>query len=190
MCTPESGSPGMLERLRKGFTVDDVARTAAAAREAGLPMLWSFLFGGPGECEETVRETLAFMERGLGLQDRILCTLGLRIYPGTELERIAREEGALEPGADLAEPTFYFSPQIAPERVLALLDGSRRRAQMLHLEALQRPFISWWLRVQAALGLPGPPWRHVPLYNRVARGRRRPIGAFNAADSAARRSRH
>jgi hypothetical protein len=58
------------------------------------------------------------------------------------------------------------------------------------LAALQRPFISWWLRVQAALGLPGPPWRHVPLYNRVARGRRRPIGAFNAADSAARRSRH
>jgi radical SAM superfamily enzyme YgiQ (UPF0313 family) len=179
VCSAESGSQRMLDSLRKGFDVADVARAAAAARKAGLSVLWSFVFGGPGECEATVRETLEFIEKGLGPRDRLLCAVGLRVYPGTELERVARQdpEGGLRPEADLLEPTFYFSPEIAPERVLELLDGSARRSQMLHLGELQRPLISWALRVKAALRVPGPPWRGVPLYNWMAHrtgGRGRP----------------
>lgn len=170
VCTPESGSPRMLDSLRKGFTVDEVARTAAWAREAGLSVLWAFLLGGPGESEETVRETVDFMTHALGPRDRIICTLGLRIYPRTELERIARAEGLLAPGADLAEPNFYLSPRISPKRILALLESSPRRLQMLYLETLQRPSIAWALRLQAALGLRGAPWASLPLYNRLTRG--------------------
>jgi len=168
LCTPDSGSDRMLETLRKGFSVEQVARTAAWAREAGLAMLWSFLFGGPGEDERTVRETLGFIETALGPHDRILCTVGLRVYPNTELARIALEDGAVSHDADLMTPVFYCSPHVPPGRILELVDASARRSQMLYLQTLQRPAIPWALRAQAALRRPGPLWRDVPLYNRLA----------------------
>jgi anaerobic magnesium-protoporphyrin IX monomethyl ester cyclase len=168
LCTPDSGSDQMLETLRKGFDADQVARTATWAREAGLALLWSFLFGGPGENERTVRETLGLIETALGAQDRILCTVGLRVYPNTELARIALDEGAVSRDADLTTPVFYCSPHIAPRRILELVDGCARRSQMLYLQTLQRPAIAWALRAQAAFRLPGPMWRGVPLYNRLA----------------------
>lgn len=169
LCTPDSGSERMLQTLRKGFGVEQVARTAAWARDAGLSVLWSFLFGGPGETEQTVRETFDFIERRLGPGDRILCTVGVRVYPGTEMERIAREQGAVSPQGDLAEPVFYFSPHVSPARVLAMIESSPRRPQMLYLEALQGRAIPWVLRLRAALRLPGAGWEGVPLYNRLTR---------------------
>jgi len=169
VCTPDSGSKRMLEVLRKGFGLDEAARTAAYARQAGLSILWSFVSGGPGECEATVKESLRLMEGALGPQDRIMCTLGLRIYPGTELERIARTEGALRPQADLLEPTFYFSRQVSPKRVLDMLESSRLRPQMLYLEELQHRSLGWALRLHTALRLPGVPWAALPVYNRLAR---------------------
>jgi anaerobic magnesium-protoporphyrin IX monomethyl ester cyclase len=168
LCTPDSGSDRMLETLRKGFSVEHVARTTAWAQEAGLAILWSFLFGGPGETEQTVRETVRFIETALGPQDRILCTVGLRVYPNTELERVARAHGAIPTDADLVTPVFYCSPHILPARILELLDGSARRSQMLYLQTLQSLTIPWALRLQTALRMRGPLWREVPLYNRLA----------------------
>jgi radical SAM superfamily enzyme YgiQ (UPF0313 family) len=170
-CAPDSGCDGMLERLHKGFDAEQIARTAAWARETGLSVQWSFIFGGPGETEATVRETLRFIETALGPEDRILCTLGLRIYPRTDLERTARAEGLVTPHDDLIEPAFYLSPHISPARILELVDGSARRSQMLYLESLQRPFIAWAMQVHAMLGLRSPAWQAVPLYNRLTRRR-------------------
>jgi radical SAM superfamily enzyme YgiQ (UPF0313 family) len=169
VCTPDSGSDEMLLRLRKGFTVAQVASVAAWAREAGLSVLWTFLFGGPGETEETVRETISFMETALDSRDRILCTVGLRVYPDTELARIARAEGAVAEAADLVKPTFYLSPHISAERVRELLDASSRWPQMVPLNVLQQPLVAWALRLHGALGLRGAPWLAVPIYNRLRR---------------------
>ncbi len=169
LCTPDSGSDVMLEGLRKGFAADQVARTAAWIKEAGLPTLWSFLFGGPGETEKTVRESLAFIDTALGPQDRILCTVGLRVYPQTELAEIARAEGVVAQNDNLLKPAFYFSPQVAPERILQLLASSRRSTQMLRLGMLQQTCIPLALRARAMLRLPLSPWAGVPLYNRLRR---------------------
>jgi len=167
VCSPDSGSDEMLANLRRGFTVADVAAAVSLAREAGLPVLWMFMLGGPGECERTVRETVAFIERYLDDRDRLICTVGLRVYPGTDLERTARAEGVLPEDGDPAVPPFYFSPHIAPERTLALLEGCSRRRQMVYLDVLQRPLVPWAGRVRSALHLGGPLWSWVPLYNRV-----------------------
>jgi len=169
VCTPDSGSDTMLANLRKGFTASHVSRAAASAREIGLPVLWTFLLGGPGENEQTVRETVGFMERALGPQDRILCTVGLRVYPGTDLERIAVEQGVVPAEWDPLEPTFYLSREVAPERILDLLEGSSRSAQVIHLHALQQPLVAWALRLHSVLHLPHPAWSAVPLYNRLRR---------------------
>jgi len=169
ICAAESGSDRMLESLCKGFHVKQVAQAAAAARGAGVSTLWSFMFGGPGEDEGTVRETLRFIETGLGPHDRAICTLGLRVYPGTRLAETAREEGALAPDADLSEPVFYFSPRISPTRTLELIEASPARPRMVYLETVQRASVALGARLWTALHLPGAAWSALPLYNRVAR---------------------
>ena len=169
LCSPDSGSDTMLHNLCKGFSADQVAQTAAYAQEAGVSVLWSFMFGGPGETEGTVRETVALIDSALGPRDRMLCTVGLRVYPHTELEQIARAAGVVAPDDDLLKPKFYLSPQISEGRILELLDSSRRRSQMMRLGALQQPCIPLALRAKTALQLPGSPWIAIPLYNLMRR---------------------
>ncbi len=157
VCTADSGDGSVLSELRRGFGPDQIAHTATWARESELPVLWSFIFGGPGETDATVRSTIRLMRSALGPRDRILCTLGLRVYPGTGLAQAAVDEGVVAPGADLIEPSFYFSPKITPTRVLSLLEGSRLRSRITYLNSLQSRWGGWGLRLRRALRLPGAP---------------------------------
>ena len=70
------------------------------------------MLGGPGETRETVAETIAFARRTVRPGDVAYFNVGIRIYPGTELERLAREEGVLTGSVqEMLEPVFYFSPR-------------------------------------------------------------------------------
>ncbi len=178
VCAPDGASEIILTNLKKGFNLDQVAKAAAQAREADLPILWSFIFGAPGENDQTIRAALRFMNTAFGPRDRFACTLGLRIYPGTELANIAIAEGVIAPGVNLLHPTFYFSPAITPARVLSLLDASPVRARMIYLSALQTPAVALALRLRKILHLPGPPWAYLPLFNRFARLSPRPVSGL------------
>ena len=83
--------------------------------------------------EETVRETLHFIETALAPQDRIICTIGLRIYPRTRLAQTALEEGMVTPETDLSEPVFYYSPHITAARTVELIEASSARPRMVYL---------------------------------------------------------
>ncbi|HQJ09838.1 MAG TPA: B12-binding domain-containing radical SAM protein, partial [Deltaproteobacteria bacterium] len=65
------------------------------------------LLGGPGETRESVSESLAFA--GSLQLDALKITAGIRIYPGTALAKIAREEGVISPDDDLLFPRFYMA---------------------------------------------------------------------------------
>lgn len=108
----ESGSDEVLGSLGKGFGREDVARTVAAARAEGLDFYCFLMVGGPGETRGTVEESVGFLD-GLGAGS-VRVTLGVRVYPGCELERTARREGIIEPGRNLLYPTFYVSPGCEP----------------------------------------------------------------------------
>ncbi len=172
VCGVESGSDRMLESLQKGYTVEQVAQAAAAARESGLSVLWSFLIGGPGQDERTLRETLRLMETAFGPRDRFMITLGLRIYPRTQLAETARAEGVITPDTDLSDPVFYFSPGLTVERALKTIEASPARSRMVYLETLQRPSVALAHRLWTACRLPGATWSALPLYNRVVRALR------------------
>jgi hypothetical protein len=102
----DAGSARLLESLGKGFTVDDVRRASDACRAAGMDVCHSLVFGGPGESDETIRETVDLMDT---LAPRaVLAMVGLRIYPGTRLERIARADGSIDGDGSLLDPRFYF----------------------------------------------------------------------------------
>lgn len=111
----DTGSERMLVSLGKGFTVDDIRRASRACGQAGIDFCHSLLFGGPGETKETVRETVRRMDE-VGPK-AVVAMAGIRIYPGTGIERIARSEGRISPGDSLLAPRFYFPPG-DPDRLL------------------------------------------------------------------------
>src|SRR5690348_143088 len=94
--TAESASDAVLERLEKGFDAARVREVAQQVERAGIGVLWIFLVGGPGETMRTLNETLAFASERLERGDAVYLTVGLRVYPGTTLHRIALDEGVVE----------------------------------------------------------------------------------------------
>jgi len=103
----ESGCPAILKNLNKRYNVDQVRAASELLRKQGIRRMGFLLFGGPGETRESVRESLDFAD-SLELEGLVL-TKGIRIYPGTELEKVARSEGHIAGGDDLLIPRFYLA---------------------------------------------------------------------------------
>jgi len=116
-CTPDSASPRMLKILKKNFTLYQLIKTAKLISDNKLPTMWFFLFGGPGENEETFAETFDFIDKYINPEDMVHMTAGLRIYPGTNLHKIAIKEGILQPEDTILKPVYYFSPELGMEKL-------------------------------------------------------------------------
>lgn len=106
----ESLSDPMLRAYRKPFNSRDVLLAHEQARHAGLHIAHYFLFGGPGETNHTVTESL---ERAQRLERTVLFFfVGIRIYPNTGLYELARSEGQITEETDLLEPVYYKADAI------------------------------------------------------------------------------
>src|SRR5437762_3540318 len=119
--TAESASDSVLERLEEGFNAAKVREVAERVESHGIKTLWIFLVGGPGETRHTLEETLHFAKWRLLRGDAVYLTVGLRIYPGTTLHRIAVAEGLVPTGSPLLGPTFYFSAELDFSKTVARL---------------------------------------------------------------------
>ncbi len=58
----ESGCQEVLNRMRKGITLEQVRRVLDCVKKAGIAGHGYFIIGFPGETEETVKETVAYAE--------------------------------------------------------------------------------------------------------------------------------
>lgn len=113
----DSGSDAQLRNLRKSFGADQIRRVATACRERGIAFSCDLILGGPGETESTLSETFALMDEIA--PTAVICMVGVRLYPGTEAERRARETKEIPADASLLEPTFSFAgPGLPAERTL------------------------------------------------------------------------
>jgi radical SAM superfamily enzyme YgiQ (UPF0313 family) len=101
----ESGSHDMLHRMNKQFSPEEVRRASQLLRRNNIRQMGFLLLGGPGETRESVEESLAFAE-SLEL-DALKLSVGVRIYPDTEVARLAKEEGLISSDQDLLTPRFY-----------------------------------------------------------------------------------
>ncbi|MDH7568427.1 MAG: B12-binding domain-containing radical SAM protein [Armatimonadota bacterium] len=111
----DSGDDGMLRRLGRDFSADDVRTATTRCRAHGMACMLDLLLGGPGETEESVRRSLEFIRACQ--PHRIGLSVGVRVYPGTPLARLVpnQPEALHGPGAhtaDLATPLFYLSPSL------------------------------------------------------------------------------
>jgi len=154
----ESLSEPTLQAYRKPFGVQDVFRAHSLSLEAGLHTAHYVLFGGPGETEETVTETLRNMEQVERSVFFIYC--GMRVFPETPLFSLAVEQGAIRKDEDLLFPVFYTSPGLNAEQIEPLVDEhARARANWITPGVGER--ISRVTERMYALGHTGPLWERL-----------------------------
>ncbi|MEP6506840.1 MAG: radical SAM protein [Gemmatimonadales bacterium] len=170
----ESASDPVLERLEKGFNAAKVREVAERVEKAGIRTLWIFLVGGPGETIETLEETLDFAAWRLRRGDAVYMTVGLRIYPGTTLHRIAIGEGVVDADSTLLDPTFYFSPTLDFDPTVDRLRRFAAAYPRFMFSADSRSIILPYLtRAAAILQLPRPHWQYMGIFQRITRSRLR-----------------
>lgn len=114
---------GMLRRLGRSYTAEDVRRTLAACRDAGITVMCDMLFGSPGETRASIAAAIALMQ-DMG-PERVGLSCGVRVYPHTRLARMVREMGPLrdnphvhgetEDNEDLLRPVFYVDTAVGLE---------------------------------------------------------------------------
>jgi radical SAM superfamily enzyme YgiQ (UPF0313 family) len=102
----ESGSDTILQKMNKRFRKEDVRHASELLKQYGIRRMGFLLLGGPGETRQTVMESLQFID-SLEL-DMVKVTVGIRIYPDTEIARHAKQIGALSADDNLLSPRFYI----------------------------------------------------------------------------------
>jgi len=86
----ESGSADILQRIKKGVTLDEMRRFTQACKEIGVVIHGTFVLGLPIETRETIEQTIRFAQE----LDVFSIQVSLAApYPGTELYEMARQHG-------------------------------------------------------------------------------------------------
>jgi radical SAM superfamily enzyme YgiQ (UPF0313 family) len=168
--TAESACDSVLASLEKGFDAARVREVAGDVERAGMGVLWIFLVGGPGESAETLEETLRFAAWRLTRGDAVYLTVGLRVYPGTTLHRIAVREGVVPADDPLLLPRFYFSERMQmDETVMRLHRFAAEHPRFMFSADSRNPLLPVLTRVASLLHLPRPHWRYMGIFQRLSR---------------------
>jgi anaerobic magnesium-protoporphyrin IX monomethyl ester cyclase len=96
----ESGNQHVLDSVDKGVSVEQSEKAIKMVKAAGIKCYCSFVFGLPGETEETINETMDFIKRTLptGAQFNVSVP-----YPNTQLYDLAVAEGWVPSAPDWRE---------------------------------------------------------------------------------------
>ena len=96
-----------LKSYRKEFSVDDIFRISSWCDELDIYYAHFLILGGYGETEESLAETF---ENSMKIKNSVFFPfVGMRIYPGTELQKVAIEENVISADDDLLVPKYYIS---------------------------------------------------------------------------------
>ena len=119
----DSGDAGILKRLNRNFTPEDILTAARVCKEAGISVMFDLLVGSPGETKESVAATIELMNRSDA--DVIGVNTGVRVYPGTVLETQVENadlKAGLVRGDGPADPVFYIDTGVR-DCIFDLLDN-------------------------------------------------------------------
>ncbi len=133
----DSGCDRMLTALGRNYRADDIRRVVSACHRAGLIIMLDMLIGGPGENQDSLRESIELIKQVN--PHRAGAATGLRIYPGTPLADMVRKQGSLpdnphlqgclENNDDFYQPIFYLDQQLGDEPtelISTLIAGDQR----------------------------------------------------------------
>lgn len=118
----ESLSDQTLKKYNKQFTVSEVLEISENCNEAGVYFAHFMILAGYGETNATVEET--FRNSAKIRNSVFFPFIGMRIYPHTELQKIAIREGLLEENDALLQPKYYISDKVDIESLRGKAKGS------------------------------------------------------------------
>ncbi|MBM4341625.1 MAG: radical SAM protein [Deltaproteobacteria bacterium] len=166
----DSGSPAMLKNYGKSFTVEEVSRASQFCSKLNVNHCHYLLFGGPGENEETIEESFQLMDQ---LDPTaVIAMLGIRIYPGTELEQSSLSEGVIEKSSNLIYPYFYISPALKGRLEDIIRTKALKRRQWI-VPGLEINITQNLLEQVRKFKVRGPLWE---LVGRMKKPRVKPLG--------------
>ena len=111
----DSLSDHQLEKFNKNFRFEDVRKQSEYCGNLGIFYAHYLILGAYGETEATLDETFEHSkELGLTIY---FPYVGMRIYPNTEICRIAINEGLIQTPDELIKPVYYLSKEIDKETI-------------------------------------------------------------------------
>jgi len=155
----ESGNQRVLDIMKKHQTIDQVRQAFANARQVGLQTIGFFIFGLPGENEETMEDTIKL---ALELDPDLANFMIASPFPGTELYDMVLDQGDLfsHDGDDYAihdEKARFAMGEVTAELVERKWHEAYRRFYLRPSRLLRK-------------GLTVEFWRQLPVY--LSDGRR------------------
>jgi radical SAM superfamily enzyme YgiQ (UPF0313 family) len=99
----ESGSPRVVSSISKGISVEQAIRFCKTCHEVGVGVQPYFMYSLPGETREDAERTLDLIDR---LEEFTLPASfqPCMVFPGTEVAKIAADNGSLDGSFSWAEP--------------------------------------------------------------------------------------
>ncbi|MCX6355696.1 MAG: radical SAM protein [Candidatus Aureabacteria bacterium] len=109
----ESGSQEILDRMKKGITLDQCRQAVKLCKDKGILTYLFYMIGLPWESKETVRQTVAFAKE----LDGDISNFSIAYpFPDSELYQLALDNGLIKTGQEIqgdyskpAIPTLYLT---------------------------------------------------------------------------------
>jgi len=138
----ESGSPRILKSINKKIEPEEVIAFARNCSEAGIRTEGLFMYSLPDETLQDVELTLNLIREVLRYSQAIAGNLTL-IYPGTDLETMAKQRGVLP--QDFSWNSSYFSEQSKALGVFPEMPVYREQLSWEDLERIRSRLGTYWL---------------------------------------------
>jgi len=88
----ESGDQRLLDKMKKGVTVEQNEQAIQWSKDVGLNVRATFVFGFPGETLESIKKTVEFAKKS---RLDVVNFFTLVLFPGNELYQVAKREGTV-----------------------------------------------------------------------------------------------
>ncbi len=123
----ESADPQIIKNINKRINLKKVEETVAATKKAGLEVRLAFMFGNPGETEETIKKTIKY---AIDLDPDLVSFNITTPYPGTEMFAWAEKNNYLIhknwSEYDLSRPVMEL-PTISRDKILEYYKKAHRQ---------------------------------------------------------------
>lgn len=124
----ESGNDQILKNIRKGLTVKQGRKFVADCRKAGVRVHGSFVFGLPGETEQTMEETIKY---AIDLKLDSAQFVVAAPFEGTEFNSYLKENGYLNTDSVITErghlTAKYDYPHLSGQDINTFAHGAWKR---------------------------------------------------------------
>ena len=149
----DSLSDKMLENFNKRFTVKDVLETSNNCKQLEINFAHFLILCSNKETKYTLKET---MKNAKKIPPTVFFpTIGVRIYPGTELCKQAISEGVINNKVELLESVYYLSEEVEPIDIKQEAQKTGRKWVFMDED------ISPITKRMRAKGIKGPLWDYL-----------------------------